>query len=93
MCCGNKRARARRRPTKRQAAKSTGGRTAQAETFGNVQPYFKYLGNTSLVVRGPQTQKLYHFDYPGAVVAVDPMDWRSFTAVTILQQVAKPDSD
>jgi hypothetical protein len=52
--------------------------------------YFQYLGKRGLTVMGPKTRKVYRFDSPGAVVAVDPKDRRALSAVSALRQVRKP---
>jgi hypothetical protein len=75
-CCGQKRVQARQTPETRAEPDSP--------------PYFQYLGKTSLKVVGPKTRKLYRFDSPGAVIAVDPLDRRALAAVSALRQVRKP---
>lgn len=90
MCCGKKRAQARRgEPAEsRSAARTEAIRLLEQEPADAIA-YFQYLGKTSLIVQGPRTQKQYRFSHPGAVVAVDPLDKRALSAVTILRRVAK----
>lgn len=49
--------------------------------------YFQYLGDRGLTVIGPISGKRYRFNYPGTVMAVDPRDRRSLTAIHHLKQV------
>jgi hypothetical protein len=48
---------------------------------------FHYVGPTALTVVGPTTRYLYRFAAPGARVAVDPRDARSFDGVPNLRRV------
>jgi len=80
-CCGKKRAQARQNTQTRRV-------TEPAER--DSPAYFQYVGKTRLKVVGPKTRKLYRFDSPGAVVAVDPRDRSALSAVSALRQVRKP---
>ena len=88
-CCGEKRAQARQATQTQPVAKVTGGPASQYRGEHNSPAYFQYIGKRGLAVVGPQTRKLYRFDGPGAVVAVDPKDKRALTAVSALKQVEK----
>lgn len=87
MCCGNKRARF-----------TGGGPTVRPtppappapRTIGRSMVYFRYDGRTGLLVKGGRTGKRYRFDFPGAVLAVDPGDRRSLLTVPQLTQVRSP---
>ncbi len=51
---------------------------------------FRYIGKTSLSVDGVFSGREYHFDQPGAIVAIDLRDQASLASVPILQQVETP---
>lgn len=82
-CCGKHRqqffAPARANPVSAAATDRQSFRTSVA--------FFEYVGNTSMVVAGPVSGKRYHFEQPGARVAVDPVDKPSLAAVPHLRQV------
>jgi len=87
MCCGKKRAQARQTNRTNQKPRHEKKATLFSQPKSDSPPLFQYLGETGLTVMGPRTHKRYRFNHPGAVVAVDPRDWRAMTAVSILQQV------
>jgi hypothetical protein len=89
MCCGKKRAQARKNTNTKQVTKPEEKAAPNSPQNGSSSPYFQYLGNTALTVMGPWTHKHYRFDHPRAVVAVDPRDIRAMAAVSILKQVEK----
>jgi hypothetical protein len=89
-CCGNKRAQARQTTQTRQVPKPAKTTSWQRRPERDSPAYFQYLGKRGLTVMGPKTRKVYRFDSPGAVVAVDPKDWRALSAVSALKQVRKP---
>ncbi len=88
MCCGKKRAQARKTIQTQQVSKPEKKSIPQTRPQSE-QPYFQYLGKTGLTVMGPRTRKSYRFDHSGAVVAVDPKDQRAMAAVSVLRQVEK----
>ncbi|MGI9486138.1 MAG: hypothetical protein ACR2RF_09740 [Geminicoccaceae bacterium] len=49
--------------------------------------YFQYQGDRGLTVIGSISGKRYRFGYTGAVMAVDPRDRRSLTAIQHLKQI------
>lgn len=55
--------------------------SAASAAVGVAGAAFRYTGHTSLTVRGPVTGRNYHFASAGAVLAVDPRDAPSLTAV------------
>jgi hypothetical protein len=61
--------------------------TAGAGAPTEVWVEFHYVGSSSLTVVGPATRYLYRFAAPGARVAVDPRDARSFDGVPKLRRV------
>lgn len=80
-CCGEKRA---------QLLKTTeAGRVLQREKWtsskhqptGNTPVHFQYIGKKKLTVIGRETHRLYRFDRPGAVVALDKRDQHALEAV------------
>jgi hypothetical protein len=73
MCCGNKR--------------TEFLQTSQPERITLID--FQYIGATSLTVLGRETRNRYHFDRPGAVVAVDARDQLSMAYVPNLRLVIK----
>lgn len=89
-CCGQRRRRhhntASPGPRRARAAETTPPRAAKRSSYA----YFQYLGKTALTAVGPISGRIYRFDRPGAVVAVDPRDRRSLAAVPSLAQVAAP---
>jgi hypothetical protein len=48
---------------------------------------FEYVGTTAMTVIGPATRHEYRFAGPGARVAIDPRDARSFDAVPKLRRI------
>jgi hypothetical protein len=90
MCCGKKRAQARRTRQPRRGPKPTERTVSKPEPEPDSTPYFQYIGKTGLTVMGPRTRNSYRFGSPGAVVAVDPRDRRALAAVSVLRQVSKP---
>ena len=84
-CCGQKRAqlvqtsRASQRPEERSLS--------QPQALRGDPVYYQYVGKTGLTVIGRETRKIYRFDNPGMVVAVDVRDKRSLEAVPTLRQV------
>ncbi len=90
MCCGQKRAQARKTSKTNQVSipKPEEKAAPDAPQDGNSVPYFQYVGkNSGLIVIGKQTRKRYHFNRPGVVLAVDPMDKSSLTAIPYVRQV------
>lgn len=87
MCCGKKRAQARKTTKTKQVTKPEEKVAPNSPLNGSSSPYFQYLGSKALLVTGPLTRKHYRFDRPGAVVAVDPRDVRAMATVSILRQV------
>jgi hypothetical protein len=88
-CCGKKRAAAFPRvgtPTADPAAASPG----DAEPRRYTVAFFQYLGRTRLAVLGPRSGRLYRFDRPRTVVAVDPRDILALRGVPQLRQVNGP---
>ena len=63
MCCGKKRARARRKNETQQVAKPENNMAPLSRRNSKSQAYFQYLGKTGLTVMGPRTRKRYRFDY------------------------------
>jgi hypothetical protein len=49
--------------------------------------YFQYIGRSRLSVMGKETRRLYRFDRPGAISAVDNRDQRSLERVATLRRV------
>lgn len=49
--------------------------------------YFQYVGQKVLTVLGRETHKVYRFEKPGAVIAVDRRDQRALEAVPVLRRV------
>jgi hypothetical protein len=86
-CCGKKRTEATRESRVRRQAEASPNGGSGPRPVRNPVPTFQYVGKTGLTVRGPRSGKHYRFDRPGAVVAVDPVDSRALTAVTLLKQV------
>jgi hypothetical protein len=92
MCCGKKRAQARKTIKKKKVTKPEEKTASKSQPNGSSSPYFQYLGNKyqgrkALIVKGPLTRKHYRFDRPGVVVAVDPRDVRAMAAMSLLRQV------
>jgi hypothetical protein len=87
MCCGKKRKQARQTTQTRRVSKSEEKITLPSGMERDSLAYFQYMGKQRLRVVGPKTRKLYHFDRPGAVVAVDPKDQHALAAVSALKQV------
>jgi hypothetical protein len=86
-CCGQKRQQiSRANPVQRgsnPALPSNLSRpAAQARTTA-----FQYLGKTALTAVGPVSGRHYRFNYPGAIVEVDPRDQGSLATVPNLRQV------
>ena len=86
-CCGKKRTQARRETQTGRAPEPAEKAVSQPNPVRDSAPRFQYLGKTGLTVIGPRTGRRYRFDRPGAVVTVDPRDWRSLAAVSVLKQV------
>ena len=63
---------------------------APSAAAGGIGAAFRYTGHTSLTVRGPVTGRTYHFASAGAVLAVDPRDAPSLTAVPQLLPAFSP---
>ncbi len=87
MCCGKKRAQARKTAKTKQVSETQDKPVQNSLPKINPTPYFQYLGETELIVIGPKTGKRYRFDRPGSVVAVNPRDMSSMAAVSILRRV------
>lgn len=64
-----------------------GQKRTQAEPERTPPVYFQYVGNKSLTLLGPVSQKRYRFDHPGAVVAISSRDKRALAGVPFLRQV------
>jgi hypothetical protein len=47
---------------------------------------YTYIGATALVAMGPVTRRRYHFDQPGATLAVDGRDAPAFAAIPHLRR-------
>lgn len=47
----------------------------------------RYEGRTRLTAIGPGTGASYSFSHPGAVLSVDPRDWRALAALPKLRRV------
>lgn len=90
MCCGNKRAQLGGTRPVTQPAQAAPAGSARTGGFGRSMVYFRYTGRTGLLVKGGRTGKRYRFDFPGAVLAVDPGDRRSLLTVPQLTQVRSP---
>lgn len=84
-CCGNKRRKL------RQASESNrdlgNSSRVSAETRDDPPVNFRYIGKSKLRVIGPESRKLYRFNQPGALVAVDPRDQVALTYVPTLRKV------
>ena len=89
-CCGKKRIQARRTKQAQQAPTPMEATSSRLRPERDSVPYFQYLGETGLTVIGPRSHKLYRFNHPGTVVAVDPRDWSTLAAVSLLKQVSEP---
>ena len=86
-CCGEKRTQAYSTGHTQQVSEST-GRSASPSGGEAVSPvYFQYVGGRTLTVIGRCTGRRYHFDSPGAVVAVDVEDKQALAHVPTLRQV------
>jgi hypothetical protein len=48
---------------------------------------FQYFGKTGMTAVGPISGRYYRFNYPGAIVEVDPRDRPSLATVPNLRQV------
>ena len=72
MCCGAKRALLRNStgPGAQAPTSPASARAVPAQTF----VLFEYTGEKRLTVVSPLTGTRYHFDHPGAQVAVAPRD-------------------
>lgn len=89
MCCGKKRAQARQTKQTEKVSRPEGKSVAHPGLPSTSLPLFQYLGETGLTVMGPRTRKLYRFDHPGAVVAVDLRDKQALAAVSVLRRVKR----
>ena len=89
MCCGKKRALSRKKKRNQQVSKTEENTNIQPKQEHDSLAHFQYLGKTGLTVTAPRTRKRYRFDYPGAIVAIDPRDRRAMAAVSILRPVEK----
>jgi hypothetical protein len=89
-CCGSKRAQLSRTTEPPRAPEPAGGPSSQRQPERATPVYFQYVGKLRLVVIGRETRKVYRFDGPDAVVAVDPRDRRALTAVPALREVKEP---
>lgn len=47
----------------------------QPELVARRRPVFEYVGSTALTVVAPRSGSCYYFNYPGAMLAVDPSDF------------------
>jgi hypothetical protein len=86
-CCGEKRAQLLKTNKARQVPKHKERTSSQNQPAGNTLVYFQYVGNKKLTVIGRKTRRLYRFDRPGAVLAVDFRDKRALEAVPSLRLV------
>lgn len=69
---------------------TTAAHQAPSAAVAGTGAAFRYTGYTSLTVRGPVTGRTYHFASAGAVLAVDPRDAPSLTAVPQLLPAFSP---
>lgn len=87
-CCG----RGSRSPgtigSPRESAPPPGGRGFPASQRAHPVVYFRYVGRTSLVARGPVTRRSYRFAGPGAVLGVDRRDAHTLVAIPRLERLA-----
>ena len=82
-CCGQQRQQVHREASIDRAA----GTKSKSAPITLPDAYFQYQGERGLTVIGPVSGKRYRFGYAGAVMAVDPRDRRSLTAIHHLKQV------
>ncbi len=82
-CCGQQRQQIQGQATIEREA----GAPSRSASITLPDAYFQYQGDRGLTVIGPISGKRYRFSYPGAVMAVDPRDRRSLTAIHQLKQV------
>lgn len=52
--------------------------------------YIRYNGHTRLTAIGPGSEASYSFSHPGAILSVDPRDWRALDALPKLSRVRQP---
>ena len=92
-CCGKKRTQLNLSRNNQQLAESAGNRSSEMsvssthimENLPSVN--FQYIGNQSLTVIGPGTQKRYRFVSRDAIVAVDAQDVRALGSVPTLRKL------
>jgi len=48
---------------------------------------FQYVGKTAITAVGPVSGRQYRFDYPGAILPVDPRDRASLATVPNLREL------
>ena len=87
-CCGQSRRSLRRGPSGH--ASEASGRPAGAPPRRLPGVFLRYDGRTALRVRGPVSGRLYHFERPGAVLAVDRRDRAALSRVPRLRRVGRP---
>lgn len=83
-CCGKRREQF---SGTMQAARPAATTAPVQHSYRTSAAYFEYVGTTSMTVAGPISGKRYHFDQPGAKVAVDPVDKPSLKAVPHLREI------
>lgn len=88
-CCGEKRAQLTKKTETSQALEQKERTSSRHQPTGDTPAYFQYVGKKGLTVIGRETHRLYRFDKPGAVVAIDKRDQRAMEAVPVLRLVRR----
>ncbi len=86
-CCGNKRRKLRQTTSSNRDLGNSSRISAETKTKDDTLVNFQYIGKSKLRVIGPRTRKLYRFNQPGALVAVDPRDQVALSYVPTLRKV------
>jgi hypothetical protein len=90
MCCGEKRQQLSASERVGYRMPPVGGQHSSSPPRRQTALYFEYIGATGLTAIGGGSGARYRFHGHGAVIAVDPRDRRSLSAVPNLKQVASP---
>ncbi len=88
-CCGDKRAQLLKTAEASQVLEQKERTPSQHQSARDTLVYFEYVGKKGLTVIGRETRRLYRFDRPGALVAVDNRDKRALEAVPTLRPVRR----
>lgn len=88
-CCGEKRAQLSKKPNRSRVLDQKERAISGSPEAQDTPAYFQYVGQKTLTVLGRETRKIYRFDKPGVVAAVDRRDQRALEAVPTLRLLKK----